>query len=224
MDRLVEVIRASSQLGAVEISLRLVFIAVLAGAVSLVYALHYRGFGRPSQLGLVLVLVAMAVGGIIMAIGENLALSLGMVGALSIVRFRAAVKDNRDLAYLFWAVALGLVVGAGNYLLGLLLLGIVGLAVVLLERVRPWERAGKRHVVILSARRDEAGAAPVRALLPAGALLRSSVFHRESATEEATFLVDFHDQAAIDAFSARAAAEPRLSSWQVLGPDDALFG
>src|SRR5688500_9009418 len=135
MDLLIKALRASSQLTSLDIVLRLALIAVAAGIVALVYAMHYRGFGRPSQLRLTLLLVAMAVGGIIMAIGENLALSLGMVGALSIVRFRAAVKDNRDLAYLFWAVALGLVIGAGNFKVGLLLLLVVGVTVIALERL-----------------------------------------------------------------------------------------
>lgn len=50
---------------------------------------------------------------IIIAIGSNLILSLGMVGALSIVRFRSAVKDPLDIAYIFWAISAGIVLGAG---------------------------------------------------------------------------------------------------------------
>jgi len=74
----------------------------------------------------------------VMTITSNLALSLGMVGALSIVRFRTAVKDASDTAFLFWSVAAGITAGAGFYLLTLLGCLIVGLvcvvAVILFDR------------------------------------------------------------------------------------------
>lgn len=56
---------------------------------------------------------------IIMPITSNLTLSLGMVGALSIVRFRTAIKEPMDLAYLFWAIAVGITTGAGFYSLSI---------------------------------------------------------------------------------------------------------
>ncbi len=62
---------------------------------------------------------------VIMAVRSNVVLSLGMVGALSIVRFRTAIKDPMDLVFLFWAIGVGIVSGAGNYFLA-----IVGSAVV----------------------------------------------------------------------------------------------
>ena len=65
-----------------------------------------------------------------MIIGTNLALSLGMVGSLSIIRFRTAIKEPRDIAFLFWAVSLGLACGSEFYVAGVL--GSVLIAVVLL--------------------------------------------------------------------------------------------
>lgn len=53
-------------------------------------------------------------------IGNNIALSLGMVGALSIVRFRTAVKDPRDTAYIFWCIAIGICCGVGDYMIALI--------------------------------------------------------------------------------------------------------
>ena len=53
---------------------------------------------------------------VMIVIGNNIALSLGMVGALSIVRFRTAIKDSRDTAYIFWAIVAGICCGAGDYL------------------------------------------------------------------------------------------------------------
>ncbi len=76
----------------------------------------------------------------VLTITSNLALSLGMVGALSIVRYRTAVKDSSDTAFLFWSVAAGITSGAGFYLLtviGCLLIGCICiLAVAILDRVQ----------------------------------------------------------------------------------------
>ncbi len=81
---------------------------------------------RSFQLSLLLICTITAT--MVLTITSNLALSLGMVGALSIVRFRTAVKDPADTAFLFWAVAAGITAGAGFYLLtlvGCLLIGLI---------------------------------------------------------------------------------------------------
>ncbi len=65
---------------------------------------------------------------VILAVTSNVVLSLGMVGALSIVRFRSAVKDPMDIVFMFWSIAAGIIIGAGFYLLGIvgsLVLGII---------------------------------------------------------------------------------------------------
>ena len=67
---------------------------------------------------------------VMIVIGSDIALSLGMVGALSIVRFRTAIKDPRDTAYIFWCVGIGLSVGTQNYTVALV--GSIFLAIVLL--------------------------------------------------------------------------------------------
>ena len=67
---------------------------------------------------------------VVMAIGSNVALSMGMVGALSIVRFRTAVKDPLDTAYMFWAITMGILVGSNAYVIAIVAL--LGIAVILL--------------------------------------------------------------------------------------------
>ena len=69
-------------------------------------------------------------------IGNNIALSLGMAGALSIVRFRTAVKDSRDTIYIFWAVIVGLCSGVGDFLTAIIGSGIVTIVLLLMGRVR----------------------------------------------------------------------------------------
>jgi Domain of unknown function (DUF4956) len=225
-----QILAGTSTLQTTEILARLLLAFIISGAIAGIYAWNYRGYGRPSQMALVLVLVALATCGIIMAIGDNLALSLGMVGALSIVRFRAAVKDNRDLAYLFWTLAIGLVCGAGVYRLALLLLATMGGVVVALERFALFETSTRKFIVIVSQRQAPAedGSQPALpspgSLLPAGAQLKSSTYHRDSQVEESTFLVDFAGTPAIETFKQAARADASISGFQILGPEDAILG
>jgi uncharacterized membrane protein YhiD involved in acid resistance len=69
-------------------------------------------------------------------IGNNIALSLGMAGALSIVRFRTAVKDSRDTTYIFWAVIVGLCSGVGDFWTAIIGSGVVTVVLLLMGRVR----------------------------------------------------------------------------------------
>jgi uncharacterized membrane protein YhiD involved in acid resistance len=90
--------------------------AALCGLVIyLVYRFFYRGIVFSENYNILLVLVTVVTAMIINTIAVNLVLSLGMVGALSIVRFRSAVKDPLDIGFLFWGIAAGVTAGAGLY-------------------------------------------------------------------------------------------------------------
>ena len=89
-------------------------IALLLGLlILLVYKITYRGVLFNRSFGVALLMVALVTSVVIMPISSNIVLSLGMVGALSIVRFRTALKDPLDIVYMFWAIAVGLTTGAG---------------------------------------------------------------------------------------------------------------
>ncbi|MDR0220050.1 MAG: DUF4956 domain-containing protein [Lachnospiraceae bacterium] len=95
--------------------------ALVCGTVIyLVYRLFYRGAVYSESFNLLNVVTCLTTALIIMTISQNLVLSLGMVGALSIVRFRAAVKDPLDVGFLFLAIAAGLTSGAGLFPLALI--------------------------------------------------------------------------------------------------------
>lgn len=83
--------------------------------IYLVYKFFYRGAVYSENFGLLIIISTMTVAFIIMTISANIVLSLGMVGALSIVRFRAAVKDPLDVGFLFLAIGAGLTAGAGLF-------------------------------------------------------------------------------------------------------------
>ncbi len=93
-----------------------------------VYKKSYTGVMYSSSFGLTLVALTMITTLVILAVTSNVVLSLGMVGALSIVRFRTAIKEPLEIAFLFWAIAVGIVVAAGLFPLavfGSLFIGII---------------------------------------------------------------------------------------------------
>jgi len=85
-----------------------------------VYKKTFQGVVYNRSFNFTLIFISMVTAFIILPITSNLTLSLGMVGALSIVRFRTAVKEPIDIAYLFWAIAVGITTGAGFYSLSIL--------------------------------------------------------------------------------------------------------
>lgn len=93
------------------ISMALAFVVGLF--IVFIYKKSFTGVMYSSGFAISLVAMSLITTMIIIAIGSNLILSLGMVGALSIVRFRSAVKDPLDIAYIFWAISAGIVLGAG---------------------------------------------------------------------------------------------------------------
>lgn len=107
---------------------------VLAFGVGLfiffVYKKTYAGVMYSSSFGVTLVALTMITTLVILAVTSNIVLSLGMVGALSIVRFRTAIKEPMDIAFLFWSIAVGIVLAAG--LIPLAVFGTVIIGIILL--------------------------------------------------------------------------------------------
>ncbi len=96
--------------------------------IYLIYRKTFSGVMYSSGFGVSLIAMSLITTFIILAISSNVVLSLGMVGALSIVRFRTAVKEPMDIAFLFWAIAAGIVIGSGMILLavcGSVFIGII---------------------------------------------------------------------------------------------------
>ncbi len=98
--------------------------------IFLIYKKTYQGVMYSSSFGVTLVALTLITTLVILAVTSNVVLSLGMVGALSIVRFRTAIKEPLDIAFLFWAIAAGIVLAAG--LIPLAVFGSVIIGVILL--------------------------------------------------------------------------------------------
>ena len=122
MQSIRSVLRESiEQLGLVEhLSVAYILVSLICAAlcgliIYLVYKIFYRGAVYSENFAVLIVLTTVVTAFIVITIGSNLVLSLGMVGALSIVRFRSAVKDPLDVGFLFWGIAVGITSGAGLY-------------------------------------------------------------------------------------------------------------
>ena len=93
-------------------------LALLAGMfIAWIYRRNYRGVMYSNNFTLTLIMMTLITCPVVMCIRESIQLSMGMVGALSIVRFRTAVKDPLDTAYMFWALTMGILLGAGQFFL-----------------------------------------------------------------------------------------------------------
>ena len=111
-----------------DIVLALVLAFCVGLFIFLIYKKTYAGVMYSSGFGVTLVALTMITTLVILAVTSNVVLSLGMVGALSIVRFRTAIKEPLDIAFLFWAIAAGIVLAAGMIPLavfGSVLIGII---------------------------------------------------------------------------------------------------
>lgn len=115
--------------------------------IFLVYKKTYQGVMYSSSFGTTLVALTMITTIVILAVTSNVVLSLGMVGALSIVRFRTAIKEPLDIAFLFWSIAVGIVLAAG--MIPLAVIGSIIIGVMLLVFVNRKSHCNP-YIVVLS--------------------------------------------------------------------------
>jgi len=114
--------------------------------IFLIYKKTYQGVMFSTSFGITLVALTMISTLVILAVTSNVVLSLGMVGALSIVRFRTAIKEPLDIAFLFWSIAVGIVLAAG--MIPLAVIGSVIIGVMLLVFVNRKSRVNPYIVVL----------------------------------------------------------------------------
>lgn len=113
---LAQILSESGTLTPQDIVLHIVSAAILSAAIYISYWYTHTGAAYSRKFNVSLVTLTILTATVMTVIGNNIALSLGMVGALSIVRFRTAIKDSRDTAYIFWTIIVGICCGVGDYL------------------------------------------------------------------------------------------------------------
>ena len=137
--------------------LDMVLTIVLAFGIGLfiffVYKKTYQGVMYSSSFGVTLIALTMITSQVILAVTSNVVLSLGMVGALSIVRFRTAIKEPLDIAFLFWAIAAGIILAAGMIPLAVIGSIIIGLILLFFVNRKPNKNP---YIIVLSCADHEA--------------------------------------------------------------------
>ena len=139
-----------------DMALALVLAFGLGLFIFLVYKKTYQGVMYSSSFGVTLLALTMITTLVILAVTSNVVLSLGMVGALSIVRFRTAIKEPLDIAFLFWSIAAGIVLAAG--MIPLAVIGSVVIGVILLVFVNRKSHSNP-YIVVLQCDGHESEAA-----------------------------------------------------------------
>ncbi len=122
----------------IDMAVALVLAFGLGMFIFLVYKKTFSGVMYSSSFGVTLVALTMITTLVILAVTSNVVLSLGMVGALSIVRFRTAIKEPLDIAFLFWAIAAGIVLAAGLLVPAVAGSGMIGIMLLVMANKKPY--------------------------------------------------------------------------------------
>lgn len=149
---ILQIFEGTGQLDPQSIVLRLVVSAVLSAFIFLSYALSHEGSIYSKKFNVSLMVLTVVTAAVMTVIGNNIALSLGMVGALSIVRFRTAIKDSRDTVYIFWAIVVGICCGAGDFLVASVGSAVIFLILLLFGKIK---NDGRMLLIIRAARVNE---------------------------------------------------------------------
>lgn len=163
--------------------------AFLCGMI--VYAVYrgfYKGVIYNNNFNILLVMTSLVTCFMVIVISSNVVLSLGMVGALSIVRYRTAVKDPLDVGFLFWTVAVGVTCGAGLYLISIMGTLFIAFIYIVLVKIR-----NRKHQYLLIVKyEDNAAEAVRRNLEPVKKVLKNKVCGKGST--ELTYEVRLQDE------------------------------
>lgn len=119
-----------------EVAAHILMATVIGMVIYLSYAISHKGTIYSKKFNVSLLVLTTLTGTVMTVIGNNVALSLGMVGALSIVRFRTALKDTRDTVYVFWTIIAGICCGVGDYLVAAIGSGVTFLLLLLFGAVK----------------------------------------------------------------------------------------
>ena len=153
-EKLVNLLLASSQISYKQMVFALFICCIIAAYIFMVYRVVTKTVFYSKTFNITMAMMSVITTGIILGMQSSLVISLGMVGALSIVRFRTAIKDPMDLLYLFWAITSGITAGAGMYALTLLTAVIIILMITLFYHK---QQNGRIYIAVIHYQGTQAG-------------------------------------------------------------------
>lgn len=156
---LYEIISSSGSLSTEDILIRMGVSVLFGIMIFLSYRVTHTGSVYSQKFNITLLTLTILTTMVMTVIGNNVALSLGMVGALSIIRFRTSIKDSRDTVYIFWTIIIGICCGVGDFAVAAVGSSAVFLVLLLFGRVRDENR------ILLIVRADRVQSEHIRKLL-----------------------------------------------------------
>lgn len=136
-----------------QIAANIIVSGIIGFLIFVSYMISHRGTIYSKKFNVSLVVLTVLTSMVMTVIGNNVALSLGMVGALSIVRFRTAIKDSRDTVYIFWTIIVGICCGVGDYIVAGIGSGFVFLLLLVLGAIK---NNNRMLVIVRGSRTKEA--------------------------------------------------------------------
>lgn len=124
-----------ADLSTTKILLTLIITFAIAVYMFIVYKLVTKSAFYFKNFNIAMAIISVVTAGIVLAMQSSIVISLGMVGALSIVRFRTAIKDPMDLLFLFWSIGTGIICGAGLYKVAIILAVLITVGIMLLDMI-----------------------------------------------------------------------------------------
>lgn len=149
-DKLFNLFESTGELTLNVICANIIMAALLGFLIYISYYISHRGTIYSKKFNASLVVLTILTGTVMTVIGNNIALSLGMVGALSIVRFRTAIKDSRDTVYIFWTIIVGICCGVGDYAVAAIGSGVTFAVLLILGLIK----SDNRMLLIIRAARN----------------------------------------------------------------------
>ena len=137
----------TSEFSPMDVVLVMVLSFVLSAAIGWIYKSTHRGTSYTQSFVFTLVLNGMIVALVMLVIGSDIARAFSLVGALSIIRFRNAVKETRDVGFIFFTMAIGMAVGTGFYLLAVAGTIFISLVILLMTRQNWYAREMSSHIL-----------------------------------------------------------------------------
>ena len=150
-DYIMTYLAEQSNIDAKQLCMNMLVALALGLLIFVAYRLIYTGVAYSRKFNASLVMMTLVTTVVMTVISNNIALSLGMVGALSIVRFRTAIKDPRDTTFIFWCIAIGICCGVSFYMAAAIGSAVIFVTMVLLGRVK----AEGRYLLVVRAKRVE---------------------------------------------------------------------
>lgn len=148
---------SNAQITLTTIVFSLLFSFFLGIIIAFVYKRTNQGFSYDSSFCFTLVMITVIVNAIMITIGSNIALSLGLIGSLSIIRFRTAIKNSMDMAFLFWCIAVGLAVGAYQYPTAIAVTIMVTIAILSFNKSRFFFKTNTDYIITVNTNTTNSG-------------------------------------------------------------------